>query len=43
MNKNYETFELTVTFMEDEDIVTTSCQDGVNMEWDENWNTGNWA
>ena len=43
MKKNYETFELAVVFLESKDIVRTSLQDGVNMEWDDNWNTGDWA
>ena len=43
MKRNYETFELTVIFLDEEDIVRTSLNDGVNIEWDDGWNTGTWA
>lgn len=44
MKKNYETFELKVLlFSSEQDIVTASVSDGVNLRWDADWNTGIWS
>ena len=43
MKKNYVALELNLLLFSSEDIVTASVADGVNVQWDDGWNTGEWA
>ena len=43
MKKNYVTVGVTVLMLNENDIVTASVPDGVNVQWKDAWNEGEWS
>ena len=42
-DKIYKSIEIEVLLFEEEDIVTTSVSDGVDIPWNDSWNIGEWS
>lgn len=40
--KKYSIVEIRILSFEEEDIVTTSLSDGVDIPWNDAWNIGEW-
>lgn len=43
MKKTYETLKLELQLFNCNDVVATSVQDGVGIQWNSDWDTGEWA
>ncbi len=43
MKKTYQVLKFELQLFNCDDVVTASVQDGVGIQWDSDWNTGEWA